>query len=71
MPTDTPELDEHALKAAVVAALRDNREWLRELVLDALAEADAEAEAETRREADAVAALYDPRVALGAPHGRA
>ena len=57
-----------ALKTAVAEALRENREWLRDLVQDALVEA---AQAEARREAEARAALADPRRAFPAVEGRA
>lgn len=58
-----------AIQEAVAAALRDNRDWLRELVQDALVEA---ADAEARREADLREALARARQAYpAAPHGQA
>ena len=58
-----------AIQEAVAAALRDNRDWLRELVQDALVEA---ADSEARREADLREALARARQAYpAAPHGQA
>ena len=64
---DTPDTpDARALvKDAVAAALRDNREWLRELVQEALVEV---ADAEARREADV--RVHESRP-FPIPHGRA
>ena len=63
------EFDTPAARAliqdAVAAALRDNREWLREVIQEALLEM---AHAEERREADL--RLGEPR-SFPVPHGRA
>ncbi|MEM1116429.1 MAG: hypothetical protein AAF845_19445 [Bacteroidota bacterium] len=58
-----------AIQEAVAAALRDHRDWLREVVQDALMEA---ADAEARREADLREALARARQDYpAAPHGQA
>ncbi len=57
-----------ALKEAVAEALRENREWLRDLVQDALVEV---AVAEARREGEVRAALASVQRAFPAPHGQA
>ena len=69
MPVDTPDLadiDPDVLKAAVSAALRENRDWLRELIQDALVSC---AEDEAVREAEAAAALTGPHAMSGAARG--
>ncbi|WP_412067062.1 hypothetical protein [Rubrivirga sp. IMCC43871] len=63
-PTDP---DRAALKDALTEVLRENRDWLRELVQEALVEV---AHAEARREADAHAA-GEPTRPYAIPHGRA
>lgn len=50
----TPSAAHAALKVALTEVLRENREWLRDLVQDALVEA---ADAEARREDDLRAQL--------------
>lgn len=71
MPSSDP-LDpatQKAIREAVAAALRDHRDWLRELVQEALLEA---ADAEARREADLRDALAQARRSYpAAPTGRA
>ncbi len=57
-----------ALKDAVAEALRENREWIRDLVQEALVEA---ADAEARREDEVRAALADVRRAFPASQGQA
>lgn len=58
-----------ALRDAVTAALHDNRDWIREVVQEALLEA---ADAEARREADLREALARARQSYpSAPHGQA
>ena len=58
-----------ALRDAVTAALHDNRDWIREVVQEALLEA---ADAEARREADLREALARARRSYpAAPHGQA
>ena len=54
------------LKLVVAEALRDNRDWIRDVVQEALEEC---AGAEARREAEFRAALADPRVALPPQEG--
>ena len=63
----TPD-DRDALKEALAEVLRENRDWLRELVQDALVEV---ADAEARREADLRAAHVRRQQPLPVPHGRA
>ena len=73
-PTDTPGepttaiLTRADLRLAVAEALRDNRDWIREVVQEALEEC---AVAEARREAEFRAALADPRVAFPRTEGHA
>lgn len=57
-----------ALKDALLDALHENREWLRDLVQEALVEA---ATAEARREDEVRAALADAQRVFPASHGRA
>lgn len=57
-----------AIREAVASALRDNRDWLREVVQEALLEA---ADAEARREADLRDAVATVRQAYPTHHGRA
>ena len=57
-----------AIQDAVAAALHDHRDWLRDLVHDALMEA---ASAEARREADLRDAAASSHPGFPAPHGRA
>ena len=64
----TPDLDRDALKLALSEVLRENRDWLRELVQDALLEV---ADAEARREADLRAAHAERQRPYAAPHGQA
>ena len=64
--SDTPET-RALVEAAVATALRENREWLRELVQEALVEV---AHAEARREAD-LRATADRRRPYPVPHGLA
>ncbi|WP_412060198.1 hypothetical protein [Rubrivirga sp. IMCC45206] len=61
------QTDRDALKEALTEVLRENRDWLRELVQEALVEV---AHAEARREADAHAA-GEPMREYALPHGRA
>ena len=61
---DTPQA-RALIQDAVASALRDNREWLRELIQDALLEM---ADAEARREADLRVGEPQP---FPLPHGRA
>ena len=70
-PTETAPpllLTQADLTRAVAEALRDNREWIREVVQEALEEC---AGAEARREAEFRAALSDPRVAIPQARGLA
>ncbi len=68
----TPALDSTddraALKEALTEVLHENRDWLRELVQEALLDV---ASAEARREADLRAAHYDRQSALPISHGQA
>lgn len=64
--SDTPDRD--ALKAALTEVLRENREWLRELVQEALVEV---AHAEARREDDIRSARAERGGPYPLPHGRA
>jgi hypothetical protein len=64
---DTPA-GRTALKDAMTDALRDNRDWFRELVQEALLEV---ATAEARREADLRAAHAERQRPHAIPHGRA
>lgn len=65
---DFATADRDALKEALTDALRDNRDWLRELVQEALVEV---ADAEARREADLRAAHAERQRPYLAPHGQA
>ena len=56
------------LQAAVSEALRENRDWFRDLVRDALEDVAREEEA---FQTDARAALADPRVAFPPVRGQA
>lgn len=56
-----PVLTSADLKRVVAEALRDNRDWIREVVQEALEDC---AEGEARREAEFRAALADPHVAF-------
>ena len=56
------------LKAAVAEALRENHDWFRELVRESIHEFARE---EAEFQADARAALADPRVALPPVRGQA
>ena len=57
-----------ALKDALTEALRENRDWLRELIQEALVEV---ADAEARREADLRAAYADRQRPHLVGHGQA
>jgi DNA-binding protein YbaB len=63
-----PALSRAELKSAVEEALRDNREWLRDLIQEALEEA---AGAEERREQKIRAALQASPRSLPAARGQA
>ena len=63
---DTPET-RALVRDAVAVALRENRDWLRELVQEALVEV---AHAEARREAD-LRVEADRRRPYPVPHGHA
>lgn len=73
-PSDTPGepampvLTSADLKRVVAEALRDNRDWIREVVQEALEECASD---EARREADFRAAVADPRVAFPPVEGLA
>jgi hypothetical protein len=67
-PHGAPDADREALKEAVGLALRENREWFREVLQEALVEA---ATAEARREDDLRSALAASGRSLPVPHGRA
>lgn len=68
MPPTEPTDDARALvKDALAEVLRENRDWLRELVQEALVEA---AEAEARREDDLRVEAGRQR-SYPVPHGRA
>ena len=68
MPLSTDDLDHDALKAAVVDALRDNRDWLRDLVQEAL---ETCAMDEAQREADLRADAASRPLSLGGVRGHA
>ena len=68
MPLSTDDLDHDALKAAVVDALRDNRDWLRDLVQEAL---ETCAMDEAQREADLRADAATRPLVLGGVRGHA
>lgn len=61
-----PVLTSADLRRVVAEALRDNREWIREVVQEALEDC---AQGEARREAEFRAALADPHVAFPPPEG--
>ena len=65
---DPAPLTRADVHAAVAEALRENRDWLREVVQEAL---ESAAHDEARREAEYRAALVDPRRAFPAAEGRA
>ena len=66
---DTPApLTKDAIKNAVAECLSENREWLRDLIQEALVEA---ARAEAQREADVRSALTDPAHLFPPATGRA
>ena len=54
------------LKLVVAEALRDNRDWIRDVVQEALEECAGD---EARREAEFRAALADPRIAFPPQEG--
>lgn len=64
---DTPDA-RIALQAAMTDALRENRDWFREVVQEALLEV---ATAEARREADLRAAHAERQRPHAVPHGQA
>lgn len=66
--TPPPPLSRDDLKAALSDALRENRDWVREVVQEALEDL---ARDEARREAEYHAARRDPRIAFPAPEGHA
>lgn len=66
--SDTAPLTRADLHAALTDVLRDNRDWLREVVQEAL---ESAAHDEARREAEYRASLVDPRRAFPAVEGRA
>lgn len=71
-PSDTPGeptlpvLTRADLRRVVAEALRDNRDWIREVVQEALDEVALD---DARREADFRAAVADPRVAFPPQEG--
>ena len=65
--TATPETRD-ALKEALAEVLHENRDWLRDLVQEALVEV---ADAADRREADLRAAHVGRRPPMPVPHGQA
>ena len=70
MSLSTPDagIDHEALKAAVTEALRENRDWLREVVQEAL---ESCAMDEAQREAEVRAAAARRPLALGGVRGNA
>ena len=70
MPLSTPdaEIDPDALKRAVSAALRENRDWLRDLMQEAL---ETCAMDETQREAEIRSAATARPLVLGGVRGDA
>ena len=71
MPLSTPDkapISPDDLKAAVTEALRENQDWLREVVREALESCAME---EAIREADARAAAVERPLALGGVRGHA
>lgn len=67
LPTDTSDAARALVKDALALALVENRDWLRELVQEALVEV---AHAEARREAD-LRLDADRRRPYPVPHGQA
>ena len=65
---DMPLVSHADLKRAIAEALRDNRDWIREVVQEALEDCASD---EARREAEFRAALSDPRVAFPPAEGHA
>ena len=68
MPLSTDDLDPDVLKAAVSDALRENRDWLREVVQEAL---ESCAMDEARREAELRADAARQPLVLGGARGHA
>lgn len=68
MPLSTDDLDPELLKEAVAEALRENREWLVEVVQEAL---EACAMDEARREAELRADAARQPLVLGGARGHA
>ena len=68
LSTEDAPISHDALKEAVADALRENRDWLRELVQEAL---ESCAMDEAQREADAHAAATNRPLALGGVRGHA
>ncbi len=70
MPLSTPDadIDSEALKRAVTEALRENRDWLRDLMQEAL---ETCAMDEAQREADVHAAATHRPLVLGGVRGDA
>ena len=68
MPLSTDDLDTDVLKAAVADALREHRDWLREVVQDAL---ESCAMDEAQREAELRADLVGRPLVLGGVRGHA
>ena len=66
-PTEPPDEARALVKDALAEALRENRDWLRELVQEALVEV---AHAEARREAD-LRVEADRQRPYPVPHGQA
>lgn len=68
MSNSTDVLSRADLKAAVSEALRENQDWLRTIVRESIEDIARE---EAEFQADARAALADPRVALPPVRGQA
>ncbi|MEM6326726.1 MAG: hypothetical protein AAF791_06355 [Bacteroidota bacterium] len=68
MPLSTDDLDPDVLKAAVAEALRENRDWLREVVQEAL---ESCAMDEAQREAELRADAARAPLSLGGVRGHA
>ena len=68
MPNSDGALSRADLKAAVSEALRENQDWFREIVRESMEDIARE---EAEFQADARAALADPRVALPPVRGLA
>ncbi|MEM1053903.1 MAG: hypothetical protein AAGI52_00130 [Bacteroidota bacterium] len=68
MPLSTDDLDPDVLKAAVADALRENRDWLREVVQEAL---ESCAMDEAQREAELRADAAQRPLVLGGVRGHA